>query len=231
MLYLIGSAHCQIGQSKRKLKQIYNRVKPDVILSETSEGEAQVFELQAPALTLTLSQTYPDVRKIPEIIELLRERYLGFEYCFNRTYAQTNRITHFCFDRFDETHAIRISQNLEDQIRMLMSGQLELVEESLRAKKRPDIPVKKIRKDWEKYEKNEGTPEQDKRLQGNDEFKRDIVMEEHLRRLYQPDKTLVAIVGAVHTLESPSGITLYSRIKDLDPRRILLFQPLAGQLE
>jgi len=118
MLYLIGSAHNQIDQSKRKLKKIYRQIKPEVIMSETSEEEAIIFESRAPVLAQTLAQAYPDVRRIPEIIELLRESYLGFEYCFNRTYAQAKGIKHLGFDKFDPFHAQKIVRNLDDQIRM-----------------------------------------------------------------------------------------------------------------
>lgn len=199
-------------------------------MSETSEEEAIIFESRAPVLAQTLAQAYPDVRRIPEIIELLRESYLGFEYCFNRTYAQANGIKHLGFDKFDPFHAQKIVRNLDDQIRMLTAGQLNLVEESLRAKKRPNIPVKKIRKNWEKYETKEGTPELDLQFRDDDDFKRDPVMEQNIRKNHEQGKTLVAIVGAVHTLESPEGITLYSKLKDLNPKRIILFKPLEPQL-
>ena len=49
-------------------------------------------------------------------------------------------------------------------------------------------------------------------------------MGKNIRDNYSSNENIGVIIGAGHTLESLEGFSVYSQIKDLEPKRIILFE-------
>ena len=88
-----------------------------------------------------------------------------------------------------------------------------------------------VRRHWQERVKYEGTLQGDARLiresralrYGPGAGTRDEHAERMLRSHYRPNKVVVCVGGMAHMVDSRSKLTLYSRIKDLNPQRIPLF--------
>jgi len=220
-LYLIGSAH-KNRASKKKLEKIYEILKPEVLLSEVSEEEISLFNESLLPLLLKLPKDMPK-EKIMEYVNSLRESYFGFEYSFNQAYARDHGIRNNCVDKFDLANAVGIKEGIEDLIRIINSG--FDISEYLKKRKQKDKSQGELKKEFEAYTRLNGTEDLDKKLREPDnarQLERDICMEKKVRKLYDKTKTVVGVFGAVHTLDSPSGLTLYSKLRDLNPRVFLL---------
>lgn len=228
---MIGSAHTFVKEGSKKLQEIYGILNPDMLASETSSEEELVFNRCLMPLFQALMPHY-SMDKIDDIIEVLQKRYLGFEYSFNKRYSGKNKIDHFCIDAPEGLHALKLKMNMEEIIEMANAGQLDTLNESLNAKRIKNISLREVLEDWNKYEKINGTEELDKRLISKGlrekELQRDNYMQEKIREVYSPEenKTMIAVVGAVHTLNSPANLTLFSKLKDLDPKVILMFKDI-----
>ncbi len=228
-LYLIGTVHLDFTEGPRKLKSLYDRLKPDVILCEADRKYIDRID----SLVARIEEEFKDYRDekgFNDYLDLLRTMSLGFELSTNLAYAREKGIECHLADTTEGCSSlIDIAENYfyNTLKSSKQNGEKIDFEKSARhVKSHVPLSQKGVReillhfKRWENTLLNEVFLFVCKRLKIIGE--RDKYMERIAREFYSSGKVIAFPVGAFHTLNSFSGETLYSRIKDLNPERILL---------
>jgi len=221
-IYLIGSSHGAISEGRIRLKEIYDSIRPEVVCTEQSKPEATLFNQFSKEIFDKYASKFGEkaMKKFLYKFALVKQ---GFEYLFNSHYARTNGVRHCLIDRFDMKNFYVTESDFEDLDRILANKEdLERI-----LKERKDIGFEESLKRWSKLKPLELTEEFDDYFSSKCE-KSPKCREDHLakaiRDIYGSGKRMAAVVGAEHTLDSKKTLTLYSKIKDLNPERIILFE-------
>ena len=197
-------------------------------MSETSEEEAKFFAtFSSKLLTKMISKSY-DTKKALKLIDTLSASMMGFEHRFNETYSIDHDISHIRIDELDGFNALGWRSNFDDLSQLFEGDDQVDIDKLIKDYERENLSAKKLKEGWDNLKTIENTPEFDENFpkcdEGRNEFKRNLTMARNIRDNYQSPENICITVGAAHTLESLEGLSLYSRIKDLNPKRLILFE-------
>lgn len=228
-LYLAGTNHQDHLYGPTKLNNLYDKIKPDMLLTELCQEDMD-------KIKNLFSGLEDIIRKVPSYkngIEDFMQVFLPFEYKVNKEYSEKENIEHHLIDMPGSKSNQKLIKGLEKSF----PGFRKTLEKYLRVfgpdnfKKDFESTLrKKVIRDpqnlkliWEKnlyYEKTVGKELVLIILSTTGMIgKRDKHMEGRVRELYDPKKSIVCTIGMMHILDSLTKRTLYSRIKDLNPER------------
>ncbi len=233
---LIGTDHGDF-KGRERLEEMLTRISPDVVAVEMSDAELQFLEKSAAKAT----KHYLNVGKkkgLPKEhvdffaeVMLNREALLGYEYCASEHYCQEKDIP---IVLIDDPESARITFAQKTKINHKLFHTLPSIQQDMQV---PIPPVDDLNKDTDRFY------EEASRLMENDATKehiesyiapyrlkffgaRDDYMAAKVRETsaQYPTSMLVVVIGWMHMLDDPKGETLYSKIKNFKPQRLLLHQ-------
>jgi len=221
-LYIITTDHRDQIHGPKKLLTLYDRIHPDILLSEINEEDLQKFTNFCRNLMARLRQLTPDQKGVDDFMNIFTMSS-GFEYYANEEYAQNYGISNHMVDM--PGGQSKFYSQLEQTMEMVLkqakyNGGVDIQKWIRKFKERSAKSPEEVRKSWETFTQFEGTPEGETilllasvttgRIGKQDEY-----MEERIRGLYDPNKVIAFPVGMLHALESMFKKIFYSRIKDL----------------
>lgn len=231
-LYLIGTNHQDRIYGPKNLKNLYDKLKPDMLLTEFCQEDLDKIKSLFSGLEDILKKVPSYKNGVDDFIKI----FLPFEYDVNEEYSKTNKLSHHLIDLpgsgFNKLFVKTIEKSfpsfkktVEDYLRVFGPDNLKRDFETTLGKKAIRDP-EQMRKTWEKYSRSEKSLGHEFSLLTFSLIgalgKRDKYMEDRIRELYDPGKVITCTVGMAHTLESRTKKTLYSKIKDLDVERVPL---------
>lgn len=229
-LVLIGTVHRAPG-GEAPLAVLLEKLRPAVLTLEMSPAAFLFRQTRGVGLGRRLSRilgrlaaeenrTLAELERHPAVLGIRRLLALPYEYRVAIAYAQTARISLQLLD-LDEI-ARRKLRRVERELVTTRNLRTLLRLEADQTALREDYPLARALV--------QGTPLPQvvadflARRRGDEGIgRRDALMAAALRRLRQerPETCLVHIGGWVHLLEDPQGETLYSRLRELQPERML----------
>jgi len=229
-LYIVATNHLDQVHGPRKLLSLYDRIHPDILLSEINEEDLRKFSNLCENLKVELRQLTPDHEGVNDFMNGFSTS-LGFEYYTNKQYAREHSIPNHMIDMPGGQSKLynQLEQGLEWVLKQARNnGGLDIRRWIRKFRKSQNITPEQLREKWELFSGLEGTFKGEgvlllARATTGRIGKPDKYMAKQIRKLYEPDKIIVYPVGMLHALESKSRSTLYSKIKDLNPERIPLF--------
>lgn len=227
-LYIIATSHEDFTHGPGKLLRLYEEIKPDILLSEMSEQDFRKFQEICARFDQQLRTVSDDNEGIDSFMALLRDS-VGYERRVNQEYADRYGVPHFMIDM--PGGQSKMLQEAEETIDEVISdarakGGIDIGHWIGRMNELGEIGTQNAHKFWEFIQRYEGTPQIERIVQYGRERGRigepEKYMEQRIRKLYDPNKIIAFPVGMFHTINNPSGNTLYPSIKDLNPERIPL---------
>jgi hypothetical protein len=229
-LYLIATNHLDIVRGPEKLLRVYDRINPDLILSETSADALAFLREYYSGLEERFMRLTTDKKGVRELIDYFLNFGLGFEINTNEQYAQKHGIENHLVDRsFGQEKIFQFAKNTMDEAlrEAEKAGRIDIrgLNQDIRNYFSPSQD--KIRRYWTTLKRNEGNllgeiPIIFCRFVLGRTGPSDKYMEQRLREIYDPNKVIAFPLGMIHCIDSISRSTIYSRIKDLHPVRIPL---------
>lgn len=230
-IYLIGIDHLDKREGPKKLERMLDTLHPDVLVDEFHEPSFRFIcnigeRLRGDLEKLPLS---------PQKRTLLMENFYDLAFPFPTynvwQYAQAHGIPHYFGDaRAQQAVVFPSLEEMAGNILLLgkqhperiTPSNLQMTVDSVYPSSSPEY----LQHAWEYYLRTE-------RRMGNELTlsllrllgkigKRDRAMEGVVREVFRPEHTLVFPIGMVHVTDSMLKSTLYSRIKDLHPKRLPL---------
>jgi hypothetical protein len=231
-LYLIATRHDDLVLGPEKLLRVYDRIKPDILLSEMHETD---FPKPIPIIEkfrYDLNEFTQDQEGLDEFIGVFSRGSIGgFEYPTNQSYSRDHRTPNYLIgmpgslDRLFFLGQESIDNILET---IRHKGKFNPRKLASYLKKNFGNPLPKETRDlWNQVKRDENSLFGEIRLLFHRIVtqrigKPDKYMEERIREIYDPKKVIAFPVGMLHATDSISYSTLYSRLKDLHPERIPL---------
>lgn len=230
-VYLVASQHDDVIGGPGNLRQLYDKLKPSIIVTESSQRYYDELRILSNHLECMLRGAKVDPSRLAGIVERFNLFAYGFPVSFNQQYAQEKGLEHHFISvylpinaqsYFDLAGVVGgIIHNAQSNNGVISEG---LVEELMK-EERP-ISKEELEQSWKRYLKREGGIRHELQLM---RLRRagllgesDQLMEDRIRSLHHDGAVIVFPVGMFHATDSLLNITLHSRIKDLTPERILL---------
>jgi len=232
-LYLIATQHFDLVRGPIKLGNVYERIQPDILLSETCQESL----LRNDTLTNKFVDDLGRYTKNSKGLEDLRRWFSstsgGFEYNFNQEYSQSHGIPNYLVDSpngsdrlfyFAEYYMKEAIRNVEEKGTFNSERFVSYLRRSV-GNPSPNI----VRDYWNMVKRDENSFMGElrlliSRLVNKRIGKPDKHMAQRIREIYDPHKVIAFPVGMLHCSDSITRSTLYSRIKDLHPIRIPLVE-------
>lgn len=232
-LYLIATKHDDVVRGPEKLRRIYDKIKPDILLSEANKGSLAVLREYYSGLEARFMRLTSDKNGVRELMDFCLNYGLGFETNTNDQYAQEHGIENHLVDRsLEEEKIFRLAKNMMDDAlnKAEKRGRINIARVNQGIKDCFNPSPDKIRKYWATLKRSELNPLCEVAiLFGRFILGRlghsDKLMEQRLREIYDIHKVIAFPIGMIHCMDSLTYSTLYSRIKDLHPERIPLIEP------
>lgn len=223
-LVLVGTVHGDL-LGPRRLNRLLSRLRPDVLTVEGSEKGIQIFkENYESDLKRTIEWAREKSSKFASLLEGL-DHTDGYECDIPRAYAEENNIPFHPIDDPAQFSALRDStwSGLKDFCSKIPDFQFDFVNEQSILNGHGQFYALTQRAIDGDRSANEILLSQ---TRGTYVGSRDEYMETHLRRIAgdHPDSRIVHVGGCLHILDDPKGMTLYSRIADLKPKRVVLIE-------
>lgn len=231
-LYLVGVDHRDVHDGPSRFQEFCDKVKPTALLSEQSAEDFGKIQSLASGLEQRLGKSTLTPRSASRVVEEFYRLVLPFARFDTWQYAQRHGIPHHFADitREPDIAFQRATQLAEDFVTVAACTPERFSPQLFRHLRQSvhgeGVSPAYLVRVWEYYTRTERTALNEltliklrmKGLIG----KRDRHMEQVVRSAYAPDATVVFPLGMVHAVDSLMKSTLYSRIKDLHPERILL---------
>lgn len=231
-LYLIATEHVDLVRGPEKLVRVYDRIKPDILLSEMNEIDYRRAREVVKRFSGGLKKFITDERLLGQFIDYLKKSSVGFEYPTNEAYAREHGISNYQIDLpGSQGRLIRLN---EIPLKLCLyyvrkRGHLDHGRILEILQKKPGPSKREVKNLWNRERRIENSVLGEIRslfvriLTGRI-GRPDKYMEERIRELYDPSKVIASTVGMLHCVDSLTRSTLYSRIKDLHPERIPLIE-------
>lgn len=218
-IHLIGTMHSDIERGPKNLFDLYDRLQPDEILTESSDLKLDVIFESSGLLEKALLESVSDRQKVYDFLIAYMDTN-GWEYLVNLEYAQEKDIPHFLVD-VDGVEPAQIMSGIPTIVEYIKKYGVDYVDEvmpsffqtrmSEAAQKEYCRSIRAIEgtDDFERFIDENLNITMPDRVGGSDKY-----MERCVRAVYNPEKTIAYPVGMAHVLHSKSNRTLYSKIKD-----------------
>lgn len=226
-IYLIGTYHHDKDKGPHKLLEVYDRINPDMILSECDSDTYRHVITLLNHFKAELRKHTSDLDGIDDFIRTYQAS-LCFEIPFNIEYSKNRSIPHHMIDSPKAQQ--KVYRSLEKKVGTLIERANE--EEHINVQSWlesyeacPEFYDENPKEGWQIIKEIE-THFMGELLIFYSRFRsslgKDKYLEDKIRELYEPGKIIAFPVGMLHITESMLGQTLYSRLKDLNPERIPL---------
>jgi hypothetical protein len=102
-LYIIATSHDDRVRGPEKLLRIYERIKPDILLSESDKESLNILREWYLGIESRLMKLTEDEQAVKMFIGFFRDYGLGFETNTNVEYAKRHGINHYFSDKHEHS--------------------------------------------------------------------------------------------------------------------------------
>jgi len=239
MITLIGTIHTDLKLEER-LPKMLSIEKPDIITLEYDDNESLSrivkdnsklgLKLIKEGLKDKINEKYFDA-----IINFIKKNLEVNEYTICQDYVNKNNLPLYFVDKYEEMNPFwmnRIVLQILNNLDTIINTSIKIEEGGIDPINLLGYFEQRIEEKYTEYKKAyiNNSSYQTKYVTSNlskggnikNILERDNHMASEIRKIYTPNLKLVHIVGLYHLLNDSKKRTLYSRLKDLNPKRRLL---------